>query len=303
MSDLFTLLPQADEERGPWVLVTLIEAQGSTYRKTGAHLLVNRAGEWLGMLSGGCLEAEVAARCGPVLQGEVEALEIHIDTRLLLGCDGRLILVAETVPSGLASQIAAVKETRRAATLYTHRPGPNWQPSGITSPSPHAVALTPPPRLWVFGAGPGVEPLLKMGHVLEWECRQLVLGSDPALRRRPDASWTILATAQSLTGLGVDQGTACVVMNHHVGRDTEIVAALWNTSTPFLGLVGSRRRRDELLERLAFVGDLQLESRILYTPVGLDLGGDGPADIALEICAQIQQVMTTSGFPIATGAP
>ena len=83
-------------------------------------------------------------------------------------------------------------------------------------------------------------------------------------------------------------------MNHHFGRDLELVQALWKSSSPFLGLLGSRKRKDQLLEKLVFNPQIDLESRHLFAPVGLDLGAEGPQQIALEICAQIQQVLSVA---------
>ncbi len=294
MSDLFTLLPQAAAREGPWALVTLVEARGSTYRKTGAHLLVQAGGGTLGALSGGCLEAEVAARCAPVLASEVASLELFFDTRRLLGCDGRISLVVEPLPSGLTAEVAGIARQRRPATLYTHRPGPDWQPTSTRNDQAaiYAHELLPPLRLLVIGSGPGAIPLLQMAGVLGWQAQHMVLASDPAVRRYPAADWRIITDARSLTSGEVDERTVCVVMNHHVGRDSEVLRALWNTPTPYLSLVGSRRRRDSLLEALAFSGEsVDLESRTLYAPAGLDLDAESPAEIALEICAQIQQTM------------
>jgi xanthine/CO dehydrogenase XdhC/CoxF family maturation factor len=42
-----------------WALATLFQAEGSTYRKAGARLLVDTDVGTLGVLSGGCLEEEV----------------------------------------------------------------------------------------------------------------------------------------------------------------------------------------------------------------------------------------------------
>ena len=313
MSDLYTLLPQIDQESGPWVLVTLVETRGSTYRKPGAHLLLNSEGH-VGMLSGGCLEAEVASRCLPVLQGEKSSMEMTIDTRRLIGCDGQVVLIAERLPQELPQLVEKACRSRRSATLYTHRPGPDWRPTSATKGRGESYEhlLLPPTRLLVFGSGPGVPPLLKMAHALEWQAHQIVLSSDPAVARHRQDSWKVLSNAKALAQLKVDRRTACVVMNHHLGRDAEVLSELWATSTPYLGLLGSRKRRDEILERLAFRSQqaVDLESRHLYAPVGLDLGAEGAAQIALEICAQIQQVWSKVGqcsgdssLPRNTGRP
>ena len=49
----------AENPSRPWALATLVQTEGSTYRKTGARLLVDSEGSTLGVLSGGCLEEEI----------------------------------------------------------------------------------------------------------------------------------------------------------------------------------------------------------------------------------------------------
>jgi xanthine/CO dehydrogenase XdhC/CoxF family maturation factor len=126
-----------------------------------------------------------------------------------------------------------------------------------------------------------------MGSILGWECQPIALASDP--RRRGDE--VAVVDVCQLAEWRIDERTACVVMNHHVGRDLEVLSALWHTATPFLGLLGGRKRRDEILQRLAFGPEpVNLDSRHLYAPVGLPLGAEGAAEIALEICGQVQSV-------------
>ena len=50
----------AENPSRPWALATLVQTEGSTYRKPGARLLIEPDGKTLGVLSGGCLEEEIA---------------------------------------------------------------------------------------------------------------------------------------------------------------------------------------------------------------------------------------------------
>ena len=94
----------AHKERGePLVLVTVFETAGSTYSKAGAQMLVDRQGVFRGMLSGGCLEGDLAVRAQQVLEsGQVQTVTYdlgHDDDELWgmgVGCDGlmRMVLAA-----------------------------------------------------------------------------------------------------------------------------------------------------------------------------------------------------------------
>lgn len=292
MSDLVHLADQLNGHSGPIVLVTLFEVSGSTYRRTGARLLITDFGIH-GLMSGGCLESEIKRQCSPILEGEARYLPLSIDTRQYLGCDGRLELWCELVEPELLERARQVTITRIPA--YCHTYPHSEKPTKISNQAVESAfteELLPPRRLFVFGSAPDSRPLVDLGRAMRWQTEQLVLSSDPVAGSDP--TWKVLATAKQTVKLRVDETTACVIMNHHYGRDLELLKSLWNSKTPFLGLLGSRRRRDQLLEELAFGQGVDLESRHLYAPVGIDLGAEGPQEIALEICAQIQKVLATS---------
>ncbi len=115
----------------PWALATLVETEGSTYRKPGARLLADATGETcIGVLSGGCLEAEVARQAGEIIEGAAPRL-LSFDTRRLYGCDGVVRIFLERVPSlaeggnvlDAAGAALAARESCRIATCYANGRG------------------------------------------------------------------------------------------------------------------------------------------------------------------------------------
>jgi xanthine dehydrogenase accessory factor len=80
---------------------------------------------------------------------------------------------------------------------------------------------------------------------------------------------------------------AVLVMHHNFELDREALEALAATSVPFIGLLGPRRRRDDLFKLLTPEARAALSPR-LRSPIGLALGGPGPEAIALSIAAQLQ---------------
>lgn len=82
-------------------LVTLVGVQGSSYRRTGARLLVGAVNECAGMISGGCLEAEVArkaqwmVRSGAVVERYSTLFDDTGDIPFGLGCGGIVDLLIE----------------------------------------------------------------------------------------------------------------------------------------------------------------------------------------------------------------
>jgi len=81
MRELQAILSQLERESlGLLALATLVRVQGSSYRRVGARLLVNADGQWLGSISGGCLESDVIARAQEVLADGEAQLAVYDTT-------------------------------------------------------------------------------------------------------------------------------------------------------------------------------------------------------------------------------
>jgi xanthine/CO dehydrogenase XdhC/CoxF family maturation factor len=89
--------------------------------------------------------------------------------------------------------------------------------------------------------------------------------------------------------IALDGFDAAVVMSHHLIADGRYLAALARSRVPYVGLLGPAARRERLFAELGPAAEA-LRSR-LRAPVGLDLGGRTPEDIALSIVAEIQAAL------------
>ena len=99
MKSLLQILQRTCAERSQtWALATLVRTRGSTYRKPGARLLVDSRGGMLGVLSGGCLEEEIARYGLNVIRKGVPELLVF-DTRRLYGCNGFIEILVEKIPA------------------------------------------------------------------------------------------------------------------------------------------------------------------------------------------------------------
>src|SRR5690606_1498647 len=96
----------------------------------------------------------------------------------------------------------------------------------------------------------------------------------------------LMAATELPRELAANQYAAAVVMSHHLLSDQAYLAALADSSIPYVGLLGPAPRRTRLLHE---IGDkaARLRGR-LYGPIGLDIGARSPETIALAIVAEIQ---------------
>ena len=90
----YRTLKQSENE---FVLATIVETQGSTYRKAGARMLITRAGNYCGLLGGGCFESDLLEHARKVFSAR-QPRQLFYDMRspedlvwgLGLGCNGRI---------------------------------------------------------------------------------------------------------------------------------------------------------------------------------------------------------------------
>ncbi len=288
-------------------LVVVTATEGSTYVRPGAMAVFAADETQTGWLSGGCLEPEIARRARQAVgDGRLDAMEIDTrdDEDLLagsaVGCRGWLHLallpldrlagwsqVVQAWWQGagpLSLQIDAQGNVQAAAGGLQRQ----WTlPLATTDVSiVGEVAVAPPPRVAIFGAGPETRMLVASLRQLGWhvtviERRVRWIPTDDVA----DA-WLTLSPDAALRDL-TPVPDAALVMHHHFEHDREALEALAQTTIPFIGLLGPVRRREDLLRVIPASLHAALSSR-LRSPIGLKLGGQGPEAIALSIAAQLQ---------------
>jgi xanthine/CO dehydrogenase XdhC/CoxF family maturation factor len=355
VSELLAVMEEAVAAREPLVLGTLVRTSGSTYRRAGARLLVTKGGVPVGLISGGCLEPQIAktARevlatgvsrrirfdmtgehdgivgfglgCRGVLDVLLEKLEPwRLDAgtrRLLCGLNAshapRAIVVAFDAPPALEGLLGSLLEvegdsgTRSTAAEALREAARGLADEALATDRPLVqklrvpegelecfVDLVPPAvHLTVIGAGPDAVPLIAMARQLDW--RVTVLDHRPAVcdpARFPGAERVVHAHPENVVPhVPTGSHSAVVVMSHNYFVDLRLLPVLLKLDVAYVGLLGPRRRGEQLLREVAdeFVPTPEQLAR-LYSPVGLKLGGDTPAAIALSIAAEIQAVLSRS---------
>jgi xanthine dehydrogenase accessory factor len=151
--------------------------------------------------------------------------------------------------------------------------------------------LSPATRLLIFGAGDDAVPLSTLGKFLGWEVIVIDGRSHYARREKfPQADEVLVCDAGNASWLDrVDAWTVAVIMTHSYAQDLEILRELSSRPLRYLGLLGPRKRSQQLLSDAQ--ADCLRSGTTLFNPVGLDIGADGPTQVALAITAEIQAVL------------
>lgn len=159
---------------------------------------------------------------------------------------------------------------------------------GDAAPNAFVTTVAPPWHLVIFGAGDDAQPLVSLAATLGWDLSVIDPRQAMAQPSRFPAAQQVqcLPAETAATQLTWDDRTAAVIMTHHYRYDLPLLRTLVPLHLPFLGLLGPRERGSRLM-RDAGLGDVT-PGQLLRNPVGLDLGGDGAAAVALSIMAEIQ---------------
>jgi xanthine dehydrogenase accessory factor len=243
-------------------LVTVVRTQGSTYRRAGARVVISENGVVTGAISGGCLERDLAERAAAWLGDMTPRVMTYDSTRsddlvfgLGLGCRGVLDLLVEPFDAAhLPRLVTGFQWNGREPVEWT-----TILPNGESM----IEILHPPRTIMVFGSGADAEPVAQLARAMGWHVEV------PRPRETFDPN----------------QLDAAVVMTHNFERDTEILARLFPSPVPYIGLLGPKSRGDELLAAIGASRDPRF-----HNPIGLDLGGETPQEIALSIVAEIQAI-------------
>ena len=152
--------------------------------------------------------------------------------------------------------------------------------------------LQPPLRLLVCGAGHDAVPVVRFAASLGW--RAVVIDDRPAFltaERFPGAAGFVHVERpeEASRAAGVDRGTHVVVMSHNYLRDRDYLRSFLGTDVAYIGTLGPRARLERLLADLAEEGVRPSEADLakLHGPAGLDIGSEGPEEIAWAILAEV----------------
>ncbi|MBK9037444.1 MAG: XdhC family protein [Myxococcales bacterium] len=302
MSWFADVLAALDAGRGV-ALATVIATGGSTPRHVGARMAVLDDGTALDTIGGGRIELEVTTAARAVAAG-APAVRVrhHLVRDLAMCCGGWMELVIAPAGPGRAA-LAAARDaiaTRRPLVL-------------TTAVADGALAIAPAP------AAPERAPRVIDAHLHEWiggRERAIVFGAghvgrtlapllasvgfevivcdddDTGALATPVVgaaqvidSFDVAQVAAALGGLGQDDHVLVVTRDHAV--DERLMLELIPRTLGYLGMIGSRGKVGRFQKRLAVRGIAPEAWRGVHAPVGLDLGAETPAEIAVAIAAEL----------------
>jgi xanthine/CO dehydrogenase XdhC/CoxF family maturation factor len=152
--------------------------------------------------------------------------------------------------------------------------------------------VQPTVSLIIFGGGFDARPVSQLAKTLGWDVRvtdECVAHIAPLFF--PTADKLSLCHRDFIDrDFDINSFTACVLMSHNYEYDRDVLKKLIKTDTPYIGILGPRKRFEKMQNEFAEQG-IRLSSEDvhrIHSPIGLDIGAETPDEIAIAIVAEIQ---------------
>ncbi|MGI5861801.1 MAG: xanthine dehydrogenase accessory protein XdhC [Myxococcales bacterium] len=253
--NIFSDIAQLAAQGLSFVIATVVEARGSSPQKPGARIVVLGDGSIRGTVGGGAIERQV------------------VDTaRELLADPGATTRLLETDLGKDLGMSCGGK-----MTVFLEK-----------------VAAAE--RLIIFGAGHVGKALAFFARgvgflVTVADAREALLTEE----RFPGVERRVEDPREAARTLPLDERCYACVMTHDHGLDQEIVEILAPRPLRYLGVIGSRRKAERCRSQLEAKGFSPEVVARLRSPMGINIGGQAPEEIALSIAAEL--VAVRNGIP------
>jgi len=247
--DLFEEIVRRRRAGERTVLATVVALKGSTPRDVGARMLVLEDGTIRGTVGGGVRESEVLAAARSLF------------------ADGGFALTSIDFNEGLAGGDGPV--CGGTMEVFMER-------------------IDPPRRIVIAGAGHVGFFVHRFLRLLDVHTVIVDPRPDQATAERfPDATVVVRPFDGGLEGLRLGPGDGVVIVTPGHAHDEVVLRQALASTAGYVGMIGSRRKVATVFGRLREAGFGDADLTRVHAPIGLEIGAETPAEIALAICAQI----------------
>ena len=278
------------------VVATLVGATGSSSKKVGARMYVGASGKIIGGVTiGGCVDAQVIeASDALVNDGGRRLLSISLDDdeawEIGLTCGGTVEVLIERVdPNDPTDPVVRAHEAAESELAAGNVAEITTE---IGDGRTFVDRVSPPTTLLIVGAGQIAMSLTKFARELGMKS-VVIDGRDRyATRERfPDADEIRVGMpSEIVAGYAPTKQLAAILVAHDYKYELPVLRQLIRSNVGYLGMLGSRKRGAAVRETLGAEGFSDDELARIRTPIGLDIGGKAPAEVALSILGEVVAV-------------
>ena len=292
--DVRPALREAVQQNQPLALATLVAVDGGGPRPVGTQMVFAH-GVVSGYFSGGCVESDIADHAGACLEdGQPRRLVYGEgspwpDIQLLCGARIEIFLERVAADDPALRELLAAQAERRPAT---------WISDGVKRlcVTPEAADVwegavarrhDPTPRLVVFGSDPTAMAISQLGAQSGFETTLVRPKGPEAGPPLAGIAYLRSEPAAALATIGTDPWTAIAIATHDLETDRTALAAALPSAAGYVGLLGARKRLPERLAPLRAAGLPESVLLRVHAPIGLDIGGKAPWEVAVSVIGEI----------------
>jgi xanthine dehydrogenase accessory factor len=331
--DFFTALNKAKALDEPILEICITDTDGSSYRKSGARMLIGVNVDMTGLVTGGCLEGELIALAPELLRSK-QSKVLEYDMRTMdpnmcvfgPGCNGRVRVRVTCLHSGnqygalshIQHKFPAVVQLLTAiddSGDFAFQCGDSVESQGALPSNTDALLsqaqnspqllnlegreyllenIRPAQMLTLLGASSDARLLAVMARQMGFYVQ--LLDDRETYINEGNAQGLLVSNVEQAT-FPLSDSDAIVVMSHDFDRDIESMRLSLGSNAPYIGLLGPADRRNRLLAKANLTID-QFGDR-LHSPAGLDIGADSSDQIVLSVLAEmIVTLNKRSGLPL-----
>ncbi|OGB69164.1 MAG: hypothetical protein A2Y94_07735 [Caldithrix sp. RBG_13_44_9] len=268
--DIHAQISKLNHENKPFVLATIVKAEGSVPGKVGFKLLFEPDNKTTGTVGGGALEQQVIKECEARLKNSMSGSQEYI----------------------LSDKPAASRTAENSLVIPMMCQGRVWIYFEV-----HQVL----PAVYIFGGG-------HVGQALSYFLAKLKFQIILIDNRQEYANSEINPYAHQCIfdnylefskKFEPHVNSFIVIITHGHQYDYEILKNIYQRQLPvkYVGVIASRSKAEQLKKQLLNDLGSQLNLTNLFTPIGIDLGGSTENEIALSISSEIQAILFSKTVP------
>ena len=334
MKKLFDALRDALSRGEDAVLVTIVASSGSAPRGTGARMLVTPRGRVCGTIGGGAVEYKSEQTAAEILQtkrSRQESFRLFKNDVADLGmvCGGTVDVYFRFIPGGDPGVLKLIDDcaevfsalepswfitelTEGGLSVWGEKHGLLGDPvppeviAGLTNrpvqqevdgKTYYCEKLLQPGRVYIFGGGHVAQALAPALIAADFPC--VVLDDRPDFLR-PElfgGAATRRIDPEDISDVIADLGEndyVCIMTRGHKD-DMNVQRQVMRSPVRYIGVIGSAKKQRTVKEKILEMGYAEEEFDKVVSPIGLDIGAETPAELAVSITAQLIMVRAGKG--------
>jgi xanthine dehydrogenase accessory factor len=304
IDDILTPMSVWLKENRKVSLATVISTWGSSPRPVGGQMAIDSNGEIIGSVSGGCIEGAVITEgINSINDGKTRVKDYGISNNMAwevgLACGGELKVLIQPldIQDKIVFSIVDSIKNREAVKLRIDcSNGLRIIDNTLTNQTSlydkekneFIHVIDPKPRLFVVGAVHIAQALISLAAITDFE----IILIDPrehfaTEKRFPNCKILTEWPDIALSRFNLDKSTHLVTLTHDPKIDDPALIYSLKKNIGYIGSLGSKKTHQKRCERLTSLGFSDNDINKIHAPIGLDIKGKTPAEIAVSIIAEI----------------